>query len=32
VPTLLDVLDRAVVRFGERDALGIRRDDGTTDH
>ncbi|MBF8290023.1 MAG: AMP-binding protein [Chloroflexi bacterium] len=28
--TLLDLLDEAVARFGERPALGIRRDDGTS--
>ena len=27
--TLLDLLDEAVARFGDRPALGIRRDDGT---
>jgi long-chain acyl-CoA synthetase len=32
VPTLIDLLDRAVDRYGDRHALGIRRDDGTTDH
>jgi long-chain acyl-CoA synthetase len=32
MPTLLDLLDHAVTRFGERHALGIRRDDGSTDH
>ena len=26
--TLIDLLDRAVTRFGERPALGLRRDDG----
>jgi long-chain acyl-CoA synthetase len=30
--TLLDLLDHAVTRFGDRHALGIRRDDGTTEH
>jgi long-chain acyl-CoA synthetase len=30
--TLLDLLDRAVTRYGDRHALGIRRDDGSTDH
>ena len=30
--TLLDLLARATERFGDRHALGIRRDDGTTDH
>src|SRR4051794_11556163 len=29
--TLLDLLDDAVARFGDRPAVGIRRDDGTTD-
>ncbi len=29
--TLLDLLDDAVARFGDRPALAIRRDDGTTD-
>jgi long-chain acyl-CoA synthetase len=28
--TLLDLLDRAVLRYGERHAVSIRRDDGTT--
>ena len=28
--TLLDLLDEAVARFGDRPALGVRRDDGTT--
>src|SRR6188472_168667 len=28
--TLLDLLDSAVARYGERQALGLRRDDGTT--
>ncbi len=28
--TLIDLLDRAVARFGERPALGLRRDDGST--
>ena len=32
MPTLLDLLDGAVSRYGDRNALGIRRDDGTTDH
>ena len=27
--TLLDLLDHAVTRYGDRHALGIRRDDGT---
>ncbi len=30
--TLPDLLDGAVSRFGERDAVGTRRDDGSTDH
>ena len=30
--TLVDLLARATERFGDRHALGIRRDDGTTDH
>ncbi len=30
--TLLDLLDHAVLRFGDRHALGIRLDDGGTDH
>jgi long-chain acyl-CoA synthetase len=30
--TLLDLLDRAVERNGDRHALGIRHDDGSTDH
>ena len=29
--TLLDLLDRAVTRYGDRPALGVRHDDGTTD-
>src|SRR4051812_27068903 len=29
--TLLDLLDEAVARFGDRPALGIRREDGSTD-
>ena len=29
--TLLDLFDRAVAEFGDRDALAVRRDDGTTD-
>ena len=29
--TLLDLLDEAVARFGDRPALGVRRDDGSTD-
>lgn len=28
--TLIDLLDRAVTRFGARPALGLRRDDGST--
>jgi long-chain acyl-CoA synthetase len=28
--TLIDLLERAVTRFGERRALGLRRDDGTS--
>ena len=32
MPTLLDLLDHAVTRYGDRHAVGIRRDDGTTDH
>jgi hypothetical protein len=32
VATLIDLLDRAVERNGERPALGLRRDDGTTEH
>jgi long-chain acyl-CoA synthetase len=32
VTTLLDRLDAAVDRYGERPALGLRRDDGTTMH
>jgi len=28
--TLLDLLDSAVARYGERPALGLRHDDGTT--
>ena len=32
MPTLLELLDRAVERYGDRHALGIRRDDGSTDH
>jgi len=31
VETLLDLLDEAVARFGDRPALGVRRDDGSTD-
>ena len=32
MPTLIDLLDGAVTRFGDRNALGLRRDDGTTAH
>lgn len=32
MPTLLDLLEHAVTRFGDRQALGLRRDDGTTMH
>ena len=32
MPTLLDLLDRAVTRYGDRPALGLRHDDGTTSH
>ena len=32
MPTLLDLLDTAVTRNGDRQALGLRRDDGTTMH
>ena len=32
MPTLLDLLDTAVTRNGDRHALGLRRDDGTTMH
>jgi long-chain acyl-CoA synthetase len=32
VPTLIDLLERAVTRYGERPALGLRRDDGSTEH
>src|SRR6478672_10061313 len=32
MPTLLDLLDGSVRRFGERPALALRRDDGTTMH
>jgi long-chain acyl-CoA synthetase len=31
VETLLDLFDDAVARFGDRPAVGIRRDDGTTE-
>ncbi len=30
--TLLDLLDESARRYGERNALGLRRDDGTTFH
>ncbi|MCJ7711988.1 MAG: long-chain fatty acid--CoA ligase, partial [Chloroflexi bacterium] len=30
--TLLDLLEGSATRFGDRDALGLRRDDGTTFH
>src|SRR6186713_821328 len=30
--TLLDLLESGAQRFGERNALGLRRDDGTTFH
>jgi long-chain acyl-CoA synthetase len=30
--TLIDLLDRAVTRFGERPCLSLRRDDGTSAH
>jgi long-chain acyl-CoA synthetase len=30
--TLLDVLDESARRYGDRNALGLRRDDGTTYH
>src|SRR3954449_5560900 len=30
--TLLDLLESAAQRYGEKDALGLRRDDGTTFH
>jgi long-chain acyl-CoA synthetase len=30
--TLLDLLDGAVTRYGDRHALGLRRDDGSTEH
>ena len=30
--TLLDILDDAVARYGDRPALGLRRDDGTAEH
>jgi long-chain acyl-CoA synthetase len=32
MPTLLDLLDGAVTRYGDRHALGLRRDDGSTEH
>ncbi len=30
--TLLDLFDGAVIRYGDRDALGLRHDDGSTTH
>ena len=30
--TLVDLLERSVARYGDRNALGLRRDDGTTWH
>ena len=30
--TLLDLLESSARRYGERNALGLRRDDGTTFH
>ena len=30
--TLIDLLDRAVTRYGDRHALGVRHDDGSTTH
>lgn len=30
MPTLIDLLDRSVTRYGDRPALGVRHDDGTT--
>ena len=30
MPTLIDLLERSVARYGERVALGVRHDDGTT--
>jgi long-chain acyl-CoA synthetase len=30
--TLVDLLERAAARYGDRNALGLRRDDGTTFH
>ncbi len=32
MPTLIDLLDRAVARYWGRTALGLRHDDGTTSH
>ena len=32
MPTLLDLFDGSVRRYGERPALALRRDDGTTMH
>ncbi len=32
MPTLPDLLDAAVERYGDRHALGVRLDDGTTEH
>ncbi len=32
MPTLLDLLERTVTRYGDRQALGLRRDDSTTMH
>ncbi len=32
MPTLIDLLDHAVTRFGERHAVGLRHDDGGTTH
>src|SRR3954463_779638 len=31
MPTLVDLLSDAVARYGDRPALGLRRDDGTTE-
>ena len=30
--TLLDILDDSAARYGDRPALGLRRDDGTAEH
>ncbi|MGZ9276940.1 MAG: AMP-binding protein, partial [Candidatus Limnocylindrales bacterium] len=30
--SLIDLLDRAVTRYGDRNALGVRHDDGSTTH